>query len=181
MTTTPAVISFAYKNYEVEGKTRNAICIKCGAKVTDGIATTSNFNRHLQRTHKYVSLSNHFACTVVAQPLVRSKNKNNLFLLAKTKTVLWSWKPTLRVGTLWAPHLTSKIDLFWPENILPKGKICGVTKKSGEIFSFLSKNKKCILDLQIQIVKNAHDLCKYLHITEGLWLLYDLFLTWKKR
>ena len=84
---------------------------------------------------RYVSLSNHFACTVVAQPLVRSKNKNNHFLLAKTKTVLWSWKPTLRVGTLWAPHLTSKIDLFWPENILPKGKICGVTKKSGEIFS----------------------------------------------
>lgn len=95
---TPIVIAFAYKNYEVEGnKTRKTVCRTCDAQITDGIATTSNFNRHLQRTHKdmqvFLAISlapwYHSLSSVV-------KIKNNLFLLCKTKTVLWSWKLTLK-------------------------------------------------------------------------------------
>ena len=47
---TPAIIAFGFKDYEVvDNKTRKAVCKTCGAKITDGIATTSNFNRHLQK------------------------------------------------------------------------------------------------------------------------------------
>lgn len=52
---TPKVITFAYKNFESSVKRRSAQCRTCGEKINDGPQTTSNFTRHL-KTHpeKYV-------------------------------------------------------------------------------------------------------------------------------